>query len=103
MGRRRIQRKRFTRLLHLFLKRRYERIEVVFVRHTHMAQEVDEETFFHSRETGGTVVSSALAEMQRLIEARYPPAEWNIYAAQASDGDNYAGDADKCVSLLSAR
>lgn len=92
--------KRFFMLLHLFLQRRYERIEVVFIRHTHEAQEVDEETFFYSRETGGTVVSSALTEMLKILRARYTPDQWNIYAAQASDGDNYPGDGAACVSLL---
>ncbi|MFQ5774634.1 MAG: YeaH/YhbH family protein [Kiloniellaceae bacterium] len=92
--------KRFFVLLHLFLKRRYERIDIVFIRHTHEAQEVDEETFFYSRETGGTVVSTALEEMLRIVRARYPTREWNIYAAQASDGDNFSGDSQKCISLL---
>jgi uncharacterized sporulation protein YeaH/YhbH (DUF444 family) len=92
--------KRFFILLHMFLKRRYERIEVVFVRHTHEAQEVDEETFFYSRETGGTVVSTALREMLSIVRERYPPGEWNIYTAQASDGDNFSGDAEKCIALL---
>ena len=92
--------KRFFVLLHLFLQKRYDRIELVFIRHTHNAQEVDEDTFFHSRETGGTVVSTALDEMQRVIEARYPPSEWNIYAAQASDGDNFPGDCERCEHLM---
>ncbi len=92
--------KRFFILLHLFLKRRYQRIDVVFVRHTHEAKEVDEETFFYSRETGGTVVSTALIEMLKIVRDRYPAREWNIYAAQASDGENYASDAEKCIALL---
>ncbi|MEL6259071.1 MAG: YeaH/YhbH family protein [Pseudomonadota bacterium] len=92
--------KRFFILLHLFLKRRYERIEIVFIRHTHNAQEVDEETFFYSRETGGTVVSTALSEMKRVIEARYPASGWNIYAAQASDGDNMPGDSQLCREIM---
>ncbi|MFQ5467306.1 MAG: YeaH/YhbH family protein [Kiloniellaceae bacterium] len=95
--------KRFFILLHLFLKRRYERIEIVFIRHTHEAEEVDEETFFYSRETGGTVVSTALDEMLRVVRARYPTREWNIYAAQASDGDNFSGDSGKCVDYLSSQ
>ncbi len=94
--------KRFFMLLHLFLQRRYERIEVVFIRHTHEAREVDEETFFYSRESGGTMVSTALAEMRKIIADRYPTQQWNIYAAQASDGDNFSGDSEKCVSLLGA-
>ena len=92
--------KRFFILLHLFLQRRYDRIELVFIRHTQVADEVDEETFFHSRETGGTIVSTALAEMKRIMNERYPPSEWNIYAAQASDGENYYGDSETCKHLL---
>jgi uncharacterized sporulation protein YeaH/YhbH (DUF444 family) len=93
--------KRFFLLLHLFLSRQYEHVDVVFIRHTSEAKEVDEQTFFHSRETGGTVVSTALAEMRRIVEDRYPVDEWNIYAAQASDGDNYASDSQTCIQLLS--
>jgi len=93
--------KRFFLLLHLFLKRQYEHVELVFIRHTSEAKEVDEDTFFHSRETGGTVVSTALAEMRRIVDERYPVADWNIYAAQASDGDNYSSDGETCVQLLS--
>ena len=92
--------KRFFVLLHLFLKRRYERTDIVFIRHTHEAQEVDEETFFYSTQSGGTVVSTALEEMQRIIKERYPSNEWNIYAAQASDGDNIATDSGRCIALL---
>lgn len=92
--------KRFFVLLHLFLKRRYERIDIVFIRHTDEAREVDEETFFFSKQSGGTVVSTALEEMLRIIEDRYPSNLWNIYAAQASDGDNANGDSDRCAELL---
>lgn len=92
--------KRFFVLLHLFLKRRYDRIDVVFIRHAHAAREVDEDTFFYSTESGGTVVSTALEEMQRIIHERYPSREWNIYAAQASDGDNIADDSGRCAAVL---
>jgi uncharacterized sporulation protein YeaH/YhbH (DUF444 family) len=92
--------KRFFLLLHIFLTRKYESVDLVFIRHTTEAKEVDEETFFNSRETGGTVVSTALAEMQRIVEERYPPGAWNIYAAQASDGDNYASDSQTCRQLM---
>lgn len=92
--------KRFFLLLRLFLERQYEHVDLVFIRHTTEAKEVDEEVFFNSRETGGTVVSTALAEMRRIIEARYPVDEWNIYAAQASDGDNYSSDSKACLELL---
>src|SRR3954451_13372389 len=92
--------KRFYVLLYIFLKRRYKNVDVVFIRHTHQASEVDEDTFFNSPETGGTVVSTALEEMQRVISERYNPDNWNIYAAQASDGDNTASDNDKTAALL---
>ena len=92
--------KRFYILLYIFLKRRYKHVDVVFIRHTHQAAEVDEDTFFHSPETGGTVVSTALEEMLRVVSERYRPADWNIYAAQASDGDNTSSDNDKAGALL---
>lgn len=92
--------KRFFILLHLFLHRRYEHVEVVFIRHTSHAKEVDEETFFYGRETGGTVVSSAFHEMLRVVGERYPTGDWNIYVAQASDGDDTASDVPVCVDLL---
>jgi uncharacterized sporulation protein YeaH/YhbH (DUF444 family) len=92
--------KRFYTLLYLFLKRRYEHVDVVFIRHTHVASEVDEETFFYSRESGGTIVSTALEEMLRIARDRYPTDQWNIYAAQCSDGDNTAADNPKAAALL---
>lgn len=92
--------KRFFLLLHLFLTRSYEHTELVFVRHTHHAQEVDEETFFYARETGGTIVSTALEKMKEIIAERYPPDEWNIYGAQASDGENFGNDFIRCKTLL---
>ncbi|HEY1795514.1 MAG TPA: YeaH/YhbH family protein [Stellaceae bacterium] len=92
--------KRFFMLLHVFLVRRYRQVDVVFIRHTSTAEEVDEETFFYSRETGGTVVSTALDKMIEIARARYPTDRWNIYGAQASDGDNYGADSSRCVSLL---
>jgi len=95
--------KRFYFLLYLFLKRNYEQIELVFIRHHNTASEVNEHDFFYSRETGGTVVSSALTLMDEIIQDRYSPSEWNIYAAQASDGDNWQGDTEKCASLLTQK
>src|SRR6201996_240893 len=68
--------KRFYMLLYVFLKRRYEHVDVVFIRHTHEASEVDEQTFFYSRETGGTVVSTALVKMAEIVKARYPVDQW---------------------------
>ena len=92
--------KRFFILLYLFLTRHYDKIDIVFIRHHTQAQEVDEENFFHARETGGTVVSSALVLMEEIIRARYSPSEWNIYGAQASDGDNWHHDSGRCRELL---
>jgi uncharacterized sporulation protein YeaH/YhbH (DUF444 family) len=92
--------KRFFMLLHVFLIRRYRHVDVVFIRHTSTAEEVDEETFFYSRETGGTVVSTALEKMLEISRTRYSTDRWNIYGAQASDGDNYGADSSRCVSLL---
>ena len=95
--------KRFFILLYLFLTRHYEKIDIVFIRHHTQAQEVDEENFFHARETGGTVVSSALVLMEEIIRARYAPSEWNIYGAQASDGDNWHHDSGRCRELLAEK
>lgn len=92
--------KRFFILLYLFLKKNYETIDIVFIRHHTSAKEVNEEEFFYSRETGGTVVSSALELMRNIIQERYPESEWNIYGAQASDGDNWNNDSPKCREIL---
>jgi uncharacterized sporulation protein YeaH/YhbH (DUF444 family) len=92
--------KRFFFLLYLFLKKNYEKIEVVFIRHHTQAQEVDEETFFYARETGGTVVSSALNLMGDVLKERFPADQWNIYVAQASDGDNWHEDNERCRKAL---
>lgn len=92
--------KRFFLLLYLFLQRSYEYTEVVFIRHHTSAKEVNEEEFFYSRETGGTIVSSALKLMRRIMRERYPASEWNIYGAQASDGDNWNDDSSTCHKIL---
>jgi len=92
--------KRFYMLLHLFLSRHYNEVDIVFIRHTTQAQEVDEETFFRATETGGTIISSALDEMLRVVNDRYPAEDWNIYAAQASDGHNFDDDMRRCMAML---
>ena len=92
--------KRFYMLLYVFLTRRYRRVEIVFIRHTDRAEEVDEETFFRGPASGGTLVSSALVAMDSIVKSRYRPADWNIYAAQASDGDNSYADGDVVSELL---
>jgi len=92
--------KLFYSLLYRFLKRNYEHVEVVFVRHHTEAEEVDEQKFFHDRTTGGTIVSTALEKMKAIMQERFPQSEWNIYGAQASDGDNWDSDNPKCETLL---
>ena len=92
--------KRFYILLYLFLTRTYKKIEVVYIRHHTQAKEVDEHEFFYSQETGGTIVSSALKLMDKIVSEKFPENEWNIYAAQASDGDNWADDSPLCRDIL---
>lgn len=95
--------KRFYILLYLFLTRTYENVDVVYIRHHTQAKEVDEHEFFYSQETGGTIVSSALKLMDEVVRERYSDGNWNIYAAQASDGDNWADDSPQCRDLLTAK
>lgn len=92
--------KRFFFLLHMFLKRKYKKVDIVFIKHHEKALEVEEEEFFYSRESGGTVVSSALELTKKIIESRYPLSDWNIYVAQCSDGDNFASDNDEVKRLM---
>jgi uncharacterized sporulation protein YeaH/YhbH (DUF444 family) len=92
--------KRFYMLLYVFLKRRYRHVEIVFIRHTDRAEEVDEQTFFYGPASGGTLVSSALQAMHDIVRSRFKPADWNIYAAQASDGDNSYSDSEVTSRLL---
>ncbi|MBV1879897.1 MAG: YeaH/YhbH family protein [Pseudomonadales bacterium] len=92
--------KRFFTLLYLFLQRHYEKTDLVFIRHHTSAREVDEHEFFYSRETGGTIVSSALKMVDEIIKARYPASNWNIYVAQASDGDNWKDDSPLCSKII---
>ncbi|MGY4473176.1 uncharacterized sporulation protein YeaH/YhbH (DUF444 family) [Bradyrhizobium sp. USDA 3364] len=95
--------KRFYMLLYVFLKRRYKHVEIVFIRHTDRAEEVDEDTFFHGPASGGTLVSSALVAMNDIVRTRFRPADWNIYAAQASDGDNMTSDSALTGHLLTEK
>jgi uncharacterized sporulation protein YeaH/YhbH (DUF444 family) len=95
--------KRFFILLYLFLSRHYRQTDVIFIRHHTQAAEVTEDEFFHATESGGTVVSSALTLMHEVIRARYNSSEWNIYGAQASDGDNWQQDSSKCRELLDSK
>jgi len=92
--------KRFYMLLYVFLKQRYRHVEIVFIRHTDHAEEVDEQTFFYGPASGGTLVSSALQAMHEIVRSRFRPSDWNIYAAQASDGDNSISDSDAVARIL---
>ncbi len=92
--------KKFFILLYLFLTKAYEKIEVVFIRHHSEAMECTEQEFFYSRETGGTVVSSAWRLIDKIIKERYSSEAYNIYIAQASDGDNFYSDSQKCYQIL---
>jgi uncharacterized sporulation protein YeaH/YhbH (DUF444 family) len=93
--------KRFYTLLYLFLSRKYEKVELVFIRHTSNAEEVDEHDFFYGLQTGGTVVMSALNLMLEVQQERYSPNEWNIYGAQVSDGDAFGSDPQRSAMRLS--
>ena len=91
--------KRFFTLLYLFLTRKYNEVELVFVRHTDDAEEVDEDTFFHDTRSGGTVVLSALELAEKIRQARYASG-WNVYIAQASDGDAFGADPARSARFL---
>lgn len=92
--------KRFFALLYLFLERKYGSVDVVFIRHTETAQEVDEETFFHDPQSGGTRVMPALELARQVIDERFAGTEWNAYIAQASDGDCGSEDAAQCADYV---
>src|ERR1700675_4094797 len=95
--------KRFYMLLYVFLTRRYRHVEIVFIRHTARAEEVDEKPFFHAPASVGTLLSSALQAMHDIVRSRFRPADWNIYAAQASDGGNSRSDGVVAGRLLTER
>ncbi len=92
--------KRFFALLYLFLERKYGAVEIVFIRHTETAQEVDEKTFFYDPQSGGTLVMPALELARKVIDERYTGSDWNVYIAQASDGDCGEEDATRCAGYL---
>ena len=92
--------KRFFTLLYLFLSRKYAKVELVFIRHTDQAQEVDEDTFFNGTQAGSTKVLSALAKMREIVRLRYPASHYNIFGAQASDGDSFGADSGESSAFL---
>lgn len=92
--------KRFFLLLYLFLRRKYTKVDVVFIRHTDRAKAVTEQEFFYSTESGGTELSSALILMREIIREKYDPQSWNLYCVQATDGDNVPSDNEKMLATL---
>lgn len=92
--------KRFFMLLYIFLIKKYESIDVIFIRHHSTAKECNEQDFFYGTDTGGTIVSTALELVKKIIDDKYNLSSWNIYIAQVSDGDNFSDDTDKVRDLL---
>lgn len=95
--------KQFFWLLRRLITLNYKEVDIVWIKHTDVAQEVTEKDFFFSRESGGTVVSSALERMLEIVKDRYPLHLWNIYVCQATDGDtwmNYKKEDDALTSAL---
>lgn len=87
----------FYFLLFQFVRQKYQNVEVVFIAHHTDAKEVTEEEFFHKVESGGTYISSGYKKALEIIEARYHPSLWNIYAFHCSDGDNFYSDNERAV------
>lgn len=87
----------FYFLLYQFVRQKYQNVEVVFIAHHTEAKEVSEEDFFHKVESGGTYISSGYKKALEVIEQRYHPSLWNIYAFHCSDGDNFYSDNDRAV------
>ncbi len=83
-----------------WIKAHYQGVETVYIIHDAQAQEVDEHTFYHTRESGGTKISSAYALCEKILATRYPASEWNAYCFHFSDGDNWGDDNAVCLSLL---
>lgn len=87
----------FYFLLYQFVRQKYENVEVVFIAHHTEAKEVTEEEFFHKVESGGTYISSGYRKALDIIDSRYHPSLWNIYAFHCSDGDNFYSDNDRAL------
>ena len=84
-----------------WLQKQYKGLESRYIIHDAVAREVDRDTFFHTRESGGTMISSAYKLCAQLVDDHYPPEEWNIYPFHCSDGDNWSmDDTLACVELL---
>ena len=83
-----------------WIKSHYQGIETAYIIHDAAAHLVDEHTFYHTRESGGTKISSAYTLADKVINARYPPDQWNLYAFHFSDGDNWGDDIPTCIEIL---
>src|SRR5207247_10957337 len=86
-----------------WIKAHYKGVETAYIIHDAAAHEVDEYTFYHTRESGGTKISSAYELAEKLIRTKYPPDQWNIYAFHFSDGDNWGDDIPHCIELLTEK
>ncbi|MEE2788667.1 MAG: DUF444 family protein [Myxococcota bacterium] len=87
--------------INTWLKSQYEGIETRYIVHDATAREVDEHTFFHTRESGGTMISSAYRLAAQILENDYPATDWNIYPFHFSDGDNWSvDDTRSCIQIL---
>jgi uncharacterized sporulation protein YeaH/YhbH (DUF444 family) len=86
-----------------WIKAHYQGIETAYIIHDAAAQEVDEHTFYHTRESGGTKISSAYELCDKLINKRYPADQYNIYAFHFSDGDNWGDDIPHCIEILTEK
>src|SRR6266404_3956367 len=89
--------------INAWIKAHYKGIETVYIIHDAVAQEVDEHTFFHTRESGGTKISSAYELADKIITRRFPADQWNVYAFHFSDGDNWGDDVAHCIELLNEK
>lgn len=94
--------KRFFLILYRFLVRKYERVDLVFIRHTDVAEQVDQDTFFNGTKSGGTSVDPALELFCEIQKNKHPSDDWNIYIAQVSDGDVFGKDGERCVKRLTS-
>ena len=86
-----------------WIKAHYQGVETVYIIHDAAAKEVDEHTFYHTRESGGTKISAAYELCDKIITARYPVDQWNIYAFHFSDGDNWGDDIPHCLDVLNQK
>jgi uncharacterized sporulation protein YeaH/YhbH (DUF444 family) len=84
-----------------WLRSQYKSLDNVYVVHEAFAREVDQHTFYHLRESGGTRISTAYELVNQVVDARFPPEGWNVYFFHFSDGENSdTRDTEICLDLL---